>query len=141
MRIPVTFAEQVGSVRRSLRRALAQRLAEKTNRPYVHLLALRVIARGEVRTQAELAERLAVDAPSTSRLVTRLERDGLLLRCEGSDRRCVHLQVTDAARPEIAAFEAALRWLDRRILATVTAEERDRARAVLAKIEAGLGAY
>lgn len=108
----MTFAEQLGSVKRSLHRALLARLAVETKRPFQQLLALRVIAREQVRTQSELAERLLIDRPAASRLVDRLERDGLLERKTGADRRCVSLEVTPSAAGELEALERALAWLD-----------------------------
>lgn len=133
-----TFSEQVVSLRRTLRHALTRRLTPRSDRPVPQLLALRVIRRGEARTQAELAERLMIDAPAASRLVVRLEADGLLRRLEGADRRCRRLQVTASAGREIAAIEDAMGWLDLQIREHLSQREIDASIAALGKVERGL---
>ena len=45
-------------------------------------------------------------------LVTRLERDGLLRRVEGRDRREVGLKLTPAAAKDLRAIRVGLAWLD-----------------------------
>jgi DNA-binding MarR family transcriptional regulator len=134
----MTYAEQVGSLRRALHRALVRYLAERTERPVMQLLALRVVSRAEVQTQAQLAERLLVDAPAASRLVATLEEEGLVKRTTGEDRRCVCLSVTAAAKKEVAIIDEALRWLDGQVRENVSAKEYESSMAVLAKIQAGL---
>jgi MarR family transcriptional regulator, transcriptional regulator for hemolysin len=99
-------------LRRALHRMLRQRLVRKTERPFQQLLALWVISRREVRTQTELAERLLTDRPAASRLVAKLEADGLLRKRPGVDRRSAALEVTPRAHREIAAFGEGLRWLN-----------------------------
>jgi DNA-binding MarR family transcriptional regulator len=131
----MTFAEQVGSLRRSLHRALARYLAERTDRPLAHLQALRVISRSEVQTQAQLAERLLIDAPAASRMLSRLEEEGLVKRTQGADRRCVCIAVTGAAKKEIALFEGALKWLDQRVREELSVKEYEATKAVLGRVQ------
>src|SRR5687768_10901977 len=101
----MTFAEQVGALRRTLYKVLARRVAARCGRPLPQLNALRLISGYEVQTQAQLAERLMIDAPAASRMVARLEADGLLKRLQGADRRSVRLKVTPAARESVAALK------------------------------------
>src|SRR4051812_42404534 len=119
----MTFGDQVGSLRRTLHRALVKRIAALSDLPLTQLLALRTVARNEVETQAQLAERLLIDAPAASRLVARLEADGLLVRKAGSDRRCVKLAITPAAKNEVAAMEEGLAWLEREIKSHLSPSE------------------
>lgn len=118
-----TFAEELGSLKRTLHRALAKKLANEVNRPMLQLYALRLIANGEVCTQADLAERLLIDPPAASRLVSKLEADELLQRCQGSDRRCVRLEITARGRPYVEVYEEGLSWLEREVKKHVTAKE------------------
>jgi DNA-binding MarR family transcriptional regulator len=134
----LTFTEQVGALRRTLRRALIQRVASKSERPLNHLQALRLISRTEVQTQAELAQRLLIDAPAASRLVESLEREGLLKRTPGSDRRCVCLKATASAKAEIAVIDDAMDWLDAKVKAALTGKELSAAAKVLAKLQLSL---
>lgn len=134
----MTLAEQVGTLRRTLFRLLTRRLSGKTRRPLTQLLAVKFVAVSGVRTQAELAERLLVDAPAVSRLVDRLEEDELMKRCAGEDRRCVKLQATDAGRAELGVLEDASRWLDEESARCLTASEMAELKRLLEKLQTGL---
>lgn len=134
----MTYAEQVGSLRRALHRALVRYLAERTERPVMQLLALRSISRTEVQTQAQLAERLLIDAPAASRMVATLEEEKLVKRTTGEDRRCVCLSVTAAAKKDIEVIDEALRWLDGQVREHVSAKDYEASMAVLARVQKAL---
>lgn len=134
----MTLPEQVASLRRTLHRLITRRLSGRTRRPLQHLLALKYIAFKGVRTQAELAERLIMDAPAVSRLMDRLEEDGLVKRCAGEDRRCVRLEVTEASLPEIELLEQEVRVVDGEALRHLTAAEGRELKRLLEKVQAGL---
>lgn len=136
----MTYGEKVGSLRRTLHRVLVKHLSARTNRPMAHLLALRSISLKEVNTQAELAERLFIDAPATSRLLAKLEKEGLVKRTAGADRRCVALQVTPAAKKEIVVIDEALRWLEKEIRNHLTAKEFEVSKKLLTRLQEGMGA-
>lgn len=133
----MTLPEQVGAVRRSIHRLLNRRLSQRTRRPLQHLLALKYIAKG-VRTQVELAERLAVDAPAVSRLVDRLEEEGLVKRCAGADRRCVRLEVTEASGEEIEVLDEAAHAVDGELGQHLTASEFRELKRLMEKLQEGL---
>lgn len=133
------MAEQVGALRRTLNRMLSRHLALKTKRPMTHLLALYSVSRGEVSTQAELADRLLVDAPAVSRIVAKLSRDGLLEQRQGKDRRSVALRVTGKASRELAHFQQSLDWLNGQIRGLLTAAEHGQLRATLSHLQESLG--
>lgn len=89
-------------------------------------------------TQATLAEHLLMDAPAVSRMVDRLENDGLVKRCAGENRRCVRLQATEAAKAEVAVLREAAQWVDNvagRYLTSVEMRELER---LLDKLRNGL---
>ncbi len=134
----MTLAEQVASLRRALHRLISRRVSGRTRRPFQQLLALKAIGVDGVRTQAALAERLLVDAPAVSRMVDRLEEDGLVRRCAGEDRRCVRLEVTEASRAEIAVLQEAALWLDEEASQHLTAEEMRELKRLMEKLQLGL---
>jgi len=134
----MTLAEQVASVRRTIHRLLTRRLSRRTDRPFMQMLALKAIDRGEVKSQAALAERLLVDAPAVSRLVERLVEDGLLERSAGEDRRCVCLEVTKAGRKEVAIYHSELERLESEVRQHLTAQEVKRLQQLLEKVQAGM---
>lgn len=133
----MTVAEQVSSLRRTLRRLLAERLKAQTDRPFMQLLALKVIADG-VGSQVALAERLSVDAPAASRLVDRLEEDGLVVRCAGENRRCVKLELAEKGQGELELVNAGLRWMDGELRNHLTGAEVKELKRLLAKLQDGL---
>lgn len=134
----MTLAEQIGALRRTLYRLLTRRLSVKSRRPLTQLLAVKFIAARGVRTQAELAERLLVDAPAVSRLVDRLEEEGLVKRCAGEDRRCVKLQATDAGRVAMEALEEATLSIDEDAARCLTEVELAELKRLLDKLQEGL---
>ncbi|WP_410477847.1 MarR family winged helix-turn-helix transcriptional regulator [Myxococcus sp. MxC21-1] len=133
----MTVPEQMASLRRAIRRLLTERLGEQTSRPFMQLLALKSIADG-VRSQAAIAERLLVDAPAVSRLVARLEEDGLVKRSIAEDRRCARLELSPAGQTELNLLSDALRWTDGELLRYLTAREMAEFKRLMDKLLTGL---
>lgn len=134
----MTLPEQVGSLRRTLHRLVGRRLSGRTRRPFTQLLAMKFIDRLGVRTQAELSERLLMDAPGVSRLVDRLEDEGLVKRCAGEDRRCVRLEVSEAGRAELTVLDEADQWVQGEASKYLSAPETRELMRLLGKLQAGL---
>jgi MarR family transcriptional regulator, transcriptional regulator for hemolysin len=134
----MTLMVQVARLRRLLVRRLIPRLGEQTSRPFMQLVALKFIAVEGVRSQAALAERMMVDAPAVSRMVDRLEEDGLVKRCAGEDRRCVRLESTPAGLQELKFLEAAEHSLDEELLQHLTASEMSELKRLMEKLQTGL---
>jgi DNA-binding MarR family transcriptional regulator len=134
----MSLGDNIMRVCRTSSRLMARRVARWSDRTYIQLRALRAIAEEGIETQVALAERLMMDAPSVSRLVARLEKDGLVVRREGEDRRCVRLSVTEAASPELAAMARAAEWLDAEVRRHLTEEERATLEALLVKLRHSL---
>jgi MarR family transcriptional regulator for hemolysin len=134
----MTIMVQVASMRRLLIRRLIPRLGERTSRPLMQLVALKYIAVEGVRSQAVLAERMMVDAPAVSRMVDRLEEDGLVKRCAGEDRRCVRLESTPTGLHELELLEAAEQSLDEEVQQHLSASEMRELNRLLEKLQAGL---
>ena len=133
----MTLAEQVASLRRTLRRRLTERLGEQTGRPFMQLLVLKVIADGAV-SQVAIADRLSVDAPAVSRLVDRLEDDGLVTRRAGENRRCVKLELSEKGRAELQLMRAALQWMDGELHHYLEEAEVTELKRLLRKLQDGL---
>ncbi|HET9450988.1 MAG TPA: MarR family transcriptional regulator, partial [Aggregicoccus sp.] len=127
-------------LRRTLHRHLTRSLAHRTPRSFLELRALRAVEREHLHTQVALSERLLVDTAAVSRLVAKLEQDGLLARQPGEDRRCVHLEVTAAGRAQLRVLEAELGALDTRVRKHLTPEEARTLSRLLEKLHEGLRA-
>lgn len=134
----MTPGERIFLVCRGLHRLLTHQVSEKTERPLLHLRALHAIEKEDVRTQAALAERLIIDAPAVSRLVDRLEEDGLLKRTAGENRRCTAVTVTAAAMPHIACLREGYESLDGTIASLLTEKEARTLELLLEKIHHGV---
>ncbi|RKH22181.1 MarR family transcriptional regulator [Corallococcus praedator] len=134
----MTLAEQVASTRRAVVRLLSQKVGEQTDRPLMQLLVLKYIHVLDIHSQAVIAERLLIDAPAVSRLVDRLEEDGLVERRAGENRRCVRLEITDAGRKEFQALQRATEWLDEEAKAYLAPEEFEELSRLLEKLQGGL---
>lgn len=91
-----------------------------------------------VRKRPQLAERLLIDAPAASRLVATLEKQKLLKRNVGEDRRCVCLEVLPAAKKEIAIIDEGLAWLDEEVRHHLTKKEFEESKALLARLQRGI---
>ncbi|WP_240359885.1 MarR family winged helix-turn-helix transcriptional regulator [Pyxidicoccus trucidator] len=103
----------------------------------MQLLAVKAIAEG-VRSQAALAERLLVDAPAASRLVDRLEEDGLVSRRAGENRRCVKLELSEKGAGELEQLRSALDWADGELQKYLLASEVTELKRLLDKLQSGL---
>jgi DNA-binding MarR family transcriptional regulator len=137
----MTLVEQVAAVRRTLYRLFTRRLAARSDRPFTQLQALWAISIGEGCSQAALAERLLMDAPAVSRLVDRLEEEGLLKRKPSEeDRRRFCLEVTAAGTAELKAWKEVVRWTDGEMRRHLTPAEADTLGRLLGKLSEGLRA-
>lgn len=121
----MTLIEQVVRLRRTLHGLLNRRMAEVSDLPLQQLLILRVVSNGATRTQAEVADRLLMDAAAICRSVQRLESRGLLARSKGKDRRSMRLEVTEAAKPPIELLLRELSVLDAKLRENLTKEEAE----------------
>jgi MarR family transcriptional regulator, transcriptional regulator for hemolysin len=91
-------------------------------------------------TQAELARRQRVEAPTMCRMIDRLEREGLLeRRPRPGDRRAALVVVTDRGREVAAEGLAVVEGLERRAFAALDAGERATLADLLARVAAALG--
>ena len=92
------------------------------------------IAEDGVETPSQLASYLGVARPSASRVLQRLQGDGLIARIErhGSDARTVQLRLTDAGRRTVAELLPRFEAHEARFMSRLTAEER---RVLLAALE------
>lgn len=134
----MNLAEQVASLRRTLHRLFARRLGARTGRPFMQLQALNAIAGGEGCSQAALADRLLADAPAVSRLVDRLEEDGLLRRRQAEDRRKVCLEVTPAGQAELRVWREELRAVEEEMRRHLSPEEVEQLSRLVCKLHDGL---
>jgi MarR family transcriptional regulator for hemolysin len=90
---------------------------------------------GERLATCELALAAGVSAPTATRMLTGLERDGLIERvpCD-ADRRVVHVNLTDDGRDRVFAARARGKARRAEIFASLSAGERREAARLLERL-------
>ncbi|RMF73450.1 MAG: MarR family transcriptional regulator [Alphaproteobacteria bacterium] len=127
-----------GDVSRLFRRRF-DRAAQPLGLTRAQWLCLGRLARFPGVTQRELAELMDVAPITLSRIVTRLERDGLIARhADPADRRVWRLYLTPEAEPLILKLFALARQLEDEILAVLTPAERAQLKDMLHRIASRL---
>jgi len=101
--------------------------------------ALLRLAEEDGISQAELARRQRVEAPSMCRMVDRLEREGLVSRERDlADRRVIRVRITADGRAAADAGRSAVSELEDRAFSALSADERQTLSDLLARLLAGL---
>jgi DNA-binding MarR family transcriptional regulator len=90
---------------------------------------------GGTQTVSTLAAAAAVAAPTATRMLDGLARDGLVTRrVSDRDRRCVVVELTASGREALTGAHAAVLDARARIAASLTADEREQAAALLRRL-------
>ena len=90
---------------------------------------------GEANTVADLARRCTLDAGSMTRLLDRMEARGLCRRVRSeSDRRVVHIELTDEGKTAAEQMSGTLCRIYNAVLANFTPGEWTQLRALLARV-------
>jgi DNA-binding MarR family transcriptional regulator len=121
------------AVRRAKGRASAQPPPRGLSLAQYHLLA--PLAEHGTSTIRELAEAAAVAAPTATRMLDGLDRDGFVTRAPSeTDRRCVIVGLTPKGTEALAFTERAVAEGRARIAASLTPEEREQATVLLHRL-------
>ena len=90
-------------------------------------------------TPSELADRLGVEPPTVTNMLSRMERAGLLERCrDPKDARCTRVHLTEKGRNLREPVERRWRAVQERAFEGVTVEEEALLSELLAKIHGNL---
>jgi DNA-binding MarR family transcriptional regulator len=90
-------------------------------------------------THSELAETCAVEAPTMSKALQRMERAGLVARrADAADARVSRVYLTDQGRAVCVAVDEIWADLEERTVADLSAEERALLRRLLLQVERNL---
>jgi DNA-binding MarR family transcriptional regulator len=101
------------------------------------LKLLRLVNLTEAQTIGDVAAFLGVSNAAASKAVDKLVRMMLLRRSEGeTDRRSIHLSLTEPSRRLLAAYEAARQAMLQKIFAQFESEELQLAAALLDRVSA-----
>ena len=95
----------------------------------------------EPRSQADLTRELAIEPPTTSKMLSRLERAGLIARNRSElDRRTVLVTLTEAGRALEGPVNAAWRTLEEDTVGALTPEDQDNLVILLGRVLESLAA-
>lgn len=132
---PAAWEDFFRAVRRARGRAAARPPAEGLSAAQFQLLA--PLVHEPAQTIRALAEAAGVAAPTATRMLDGLERDGVVTRAPGAqDRRCVAVELTGEGRRALAVTGAALEEKRRRIGASLSPEDRAIAARLLRRLAA-----
>jgi DNA-binding MarR family transcriptional regulator len=121
------------AVRRAKGRAAARPPARGLSLAQHQLLA--PLATCGAQTIRTLADAAGVTAPTATRMLDGLERDGVVTRRPSeSDRRCVTVELTPDGREALAATEAAVAEARGRIASSLSERDRAAAAALLRRL-------
>lgn len=130
--------ESVGYLMRRVLVAISQEVERElascdlTNAQWVPLLKLLL---GQASTVAELARECHLDAGAMTRLLDRLEAKGLCRRVRSvSDRRVVHIELTDVGRDAAQAIPVVLSRVQNAHLAGFSSDEFELLKGFLRRI-------
>jgi DNA-binding MarR family transcriptional regulator len=121
------------AVRRAKGRASARPPEDGLSLAQFHLLT--PLSAGGAQTIRALAEAAGVAAPTATRMLDGLDRDGMVRRTpSASDRRCVIVDLTPAGRAALEATRAVVADGRARIAGSLTGSELERAAALLRRL-------
>jgi MarR family transcriptional regulator, organic hydroperoxide resistance regulator len=121
------------AVRRAKGRASARPPAAGLSLAQYHLLA--PLSHGGAQTIRALAAAAGVAAPTATRMLDGLDRDGLVTRTpSATDRRCVTVALTTKGRRALDRTHASIAAARARIADSLSAEEREQATALLRRL-------
>jgi MarR family transcriptional regulator, organic hydroperoxide resistance regulator len=104
-------------------------------------LLLMLLWEKEPRTQAELTREMAIEPPTTSKMISRMATAGLIARKRSElDRRTVLVNLTEAGRTLEGPVNAAWRTLEDDTVAALTPEEQDNLLILLGRVLESLAA-
>jgi DNA-binding MarR family transcriptional regulator len=127
-----SFDEFVDAIRRARGRAERDR-SEGLSLSQFKLLC--PLLTSEPRPVGELATAACVSAPSATRMLDGLERDGLLTREHSpEDRRVVAVRLTDAGRKAVEAKRDYVNGKRRAVYESLSPNEREQAQRLLSHI-------
>jgi DNA-binding MarR family transcriptional regulator len=93
------------------------------------------------RTQAELTREMAIEPPTTSKMLSRLEKAGVIVRNRTElDRRTVLVTLTEAGRALEGPVNAAWRTLEEDTVGALTPKEQDQFLVLLGRVLESLAA-
>lgn len=143
MRLATSFhkstSRQIADVARLHRNRTASLLADIGLHPGQEKV-LKALVERDGRAMGDLAAELGVQAPTVTKMISRLAAGGLVLRRqEPSDGRQARVFLTEAGRERAERIDRVWKALDRQTLAGLDAKDRKRLKKLLKRVRDNLG--
>lgn len=90
--------------------------------------------RSGAQSLTQIWQTLAVEAPTVTRTVTRLEKLGWVMRVEGRDRREKIITLTPNAQQQMPAIKQAVQQFEQQAVSQLTVEEQKTLQALIEKM-------
>ena len=87
-----------------------------------------------VQSLTQIWQTLAVEAPTVTRTVARLEKLGWIMRVEGQDRREKIIMLTPTAEQQLPAIKQAVQQFEQQAVRQLTAAEQKTLQALIEKM-------
>ena len=120
---------------------LLRRLADQRLQPLGlsagHLPVLTALIKNDGLSQKALTESAAIEQPTMANTLSRMERDGIIKRLPGGNKRSPQYTLTDETRRKVPEIQAAIRSMSAVALSGIPAEKQDDFRKM---ITAAIGA-
>ncbi len=138
--VPETTGFLINQICRLQRNLVAERLAALGLHPGQEMLLCQLWQQDGL-TQSELADRLRVQPATVSKMLSRMDRAGLISGCRDAvDGRVTRVRLTEAGRTIHAPIQDTWAMVEAETLAGFTVEERVLLRRLLMQVYANLGA-
>lgn len=85
-------------------------------------------------TQTDIWKYVNVEAPTVTRTVTKMEKNGWILRTQGKDKRERIIELTDVAKQSFPAIKQSIMALENDLLGELSPEEKEQLVVLLSKI-------
>jgi DNA-binding MarR family transcriptional regulator len=130
-----TLGFMVVRTARSMKKTLESRLLAEVGITAAQHTVLSTLAHEDELPLSEIGKRVFLDKPAMTGLADRLENDGLVVRRRHStDRRVIHLVLTDKGRSVLDRMNAIVAEVDAEYIDLLSPGEHDQIREILDRI-------
>ncbi len=119
----ITVIRKMISVNRMHKRAIETVIDDIGIHRSKHQVLMKLAKRESVRSQKEIADELGITQAAMTVSLSKLERDGLILRTAGKDNRYNEISITEKGREIVEKSREYFTVIDRKTLAGLTDDE------------------
>ncbi len=134
----INIIRQMISVNRMHKRAIETVVDDIGIHRSKHQVLMKLAKRETVRSQKEIAEELGITQAAMTVSLSKLERDGLIIRTTGKDNRYNEISITEKGREIVEKSREYFTLIDRKTFAGLTEDELSCLSECFEKIQSNL---